>query len=88
MKPMITRLFYSDDLTPYMDDDARLEEISKQRHEILEQIREILPDEQKELVKKAENLNNEIFSIEAEKSFYIGFRTAAKIFNEAFLSDK
>ena len=25
MKPMITKLFYSDDLTPYMDDDARLE---------------------------------------------------------------
>ena len=78
MKPMITKLFYSDDLTPYMDDDARLEEISKQRHEILEQIREILPDEQKELVKKAEDLNNEIFSIEVEKSFYIGFRTAAR----------
>ena len=53
MKPMITRLFYSDDLTPNMDDEERLEEISKQRHEILEQSREILQDEQKEIVKKA-----------------------------------
>lgn len=88
MKPMITRLFYNGELAPYMDDDTRLDVISKQRNEMLAQIREILPDEHKELVKKAEDLNDEIFSIEAEKSFYIGFRIAAKIFKEAFLNDK
>lgn len=87
MNSLIRQLYYLNE-SPLKAQEKSFEELSKEMNSLLfDEIRQFLPQEQKNLVLRAEEIYDAMLSVESEAAFCRGFSTAVKLLFEAVEKD-
>lgn len=87
MKSLIEQLYYLNDTT-LKTHEKSFKELSEEMNSLLfDEIRQYLPQEQKKLVLRVEEIYGAMLSVESEAAFCRGFSTAVKLFLEAVTDD-
>ena len=87
MKSLIDLLYYLDD-TPLKTHEKSFKVLSKEMNSLLfYEIRQYLPQEQKKLALRVEEIYGAMLSVESEAAFCRGFSTAVKLLLEAVAKD-
>ncbi len=87
MKSLIEQLYYLNDTT-LKTHEKSFKELSKEMNSLLfDEIRQCLPQEQKKLVLRVEEIYGAMLSVESEAAFCRGFSTAVKLLLEAVEKD-